>query len=103
MDNCSFAPSDLWRAVANQLLSRYANDPATDGLGIYLVLWMEPTRTASLEKGDRPETPADLRERLLDSLKLNLDSFGVISGRGDAEALAAVGVEDSRSLGTLKM
>ena len=61
--------SDLWRAVANQLLSRYANDPATDGLGIYLVLWMEPTRTASLEKGDRPETPADLRERLLDSLK----------------------------------
>lgn len=61
--------SDLWRAVANQLLSRYASDPATEGLGIYLVLWMEPTRTASLEKGDRPETPADLRERLLESLK----------------------------------
>ena len=61
--------SDLWRAVANQLLSRYANDPATEGLGIYLVLWMEPTRTASLEKGERPETPADLRERLLAALK----------------------------------
>ena len=60
--------SDLWRAVANQLLSRYANDPATDGLGIYLVLWMGADRTAPLEKGDRPETPADLRERLLDSL-----------------------------------
>lgn len=61
--------SDLWRAVGNQLLSRYTNDPATEGLGIYLVLWMEPARTASLEKGDRPETPAELRERLLDSLE----------------------------------
>ena len=61
--------SDLWRAVGNQLLSRYANDPATEGLGIYLVLWMGADRTAPLEKGERPRTPAELRERLLAGLK----------------------------------
>lgn len=61
--------SGLWRAVRNQLLPRYANDPATEGLGIYLVLWMGADRTAPLEKGDRPGTPAELRERLLAALK----------------------------------
>lgn len=61
--------SGLWRAVRNQLLPRYANDPSTEGLGIYLVLWMGADRTAPLEKGERPRTPAELRERLLDSLK----------------------------------
>lgn len=61
--------SGLWRAVRNQLLPRYANDPATEGLGIYLVLWMGADRTAPLEKGERPRTPAELRERLLAALK----------------------------------
>lgn len=61
--------SGLWRAVRNQLLPRYANDPATEGLGIYLVLWMGVDRTAPLERGERPKTPAELQERLLDSLK----------------------------------
>ena len=60
--------SDLWRAVGNQLLSRYANDPATEGLGIYLVLWMGANRTAPLKKGGRPKTPEELRERLLAEL-----------------------------------
>ena len=57
--------SDLWRAVRNQLLPRYANDPATEGLGIYLVLWTGAGRTAPLEKGEQPKTPKELRERLL--------------------------------------
>ncbi len=30
---------DLWSAVRDQLIARYAQDPATDGYGIYLVLW----------------------------------------------------------------
>ena len=30
---------DLWTAPGGQLLARYANDPATGGFGIYLVLW----------------------------------------------------------------
>ena len=61
--------ADLWRAVRNQLLPRYANDPATEGLGIYLVLWMGEAYTAHLENGDQPKTPKELRERLLDSLE----------------------------------
>lgn len=60
--------SDLWRAVRNQLLPGYTNDPATEGLGIYLVLWMGANRTAPLEKGERPKTPGELRERLLAAL-----------------------------------
>ena len=56
--------TDLWRAVRHQLLPRYANDPATEGLGIYLVLWFGPEYTVTAKSG-RPATPAELRERLL--------------------------------------
>ena len=59
--------ADLWRAVRNQLLPRYANDPATEGLGIYLVLWFGPGRTVTAKTG-RPATPEALRKRLLDEL-----------------------------------
>lgn len=59
--------SDLWRAVRNQLLPRYANDPATEGLGIYLVLWFGERHTAVAESG-RPRSPAALREHLLREL-----------------------------------
>ena len=30
---------DLWSAVRDQLIAHYARNPATDGYGIYLVLW----------------------------------------------------------------
>ncbi len=56
--------ADLWRAVRNQLIPRYANDPATEGLGIYLVLWFGPEYTVTAKSG-RPATPEALRERLL--------------------------------------
>ena len=59
--------SDLWRAVRNQLLPRYANDPATEGLGIYLVLWFGARVTAVAENG-RPGSPDALREHLLAEL-----------------------------------
>lgn len=60
--------SDLWRAVRNQLLPRYANDPATGGLGVYLVLWTGEAYTSHLENGDQPKNPEELRERLLAEL-----------------------------------
>lgn len=59
--------SDLWRAVRNQLLPRYANDPATEGLGIYLVLWFGARVTAVAENG-RPGSPDALREHLFAKL-----------------------------------
>ena len=59
--------SDLWRAVRNQLLPRYANDPATEGLGIYLVLWFGARVTAVAESG-RPGSPDALGEHLLREL-----------------------------------
>ena len=60
--------TDLWSAVRNQLLPRYTTDPATEGLGIYLVLWFGPGLTAPASDGPRPQTVGDLRERLLANL-----------------------------------
>ena len=59
--------ADLWRAVRNQLLPRYTTDPATEGLGIYLVLWFGRKCTVTA-KSDRPATPEALRERLLEEM-----------------------------------
>ena len=58
----------LWRAVRNQLLPRYTNDPATEGLGIYLVLWFGAWLTAPLAEGPRPQSADDLRDRLIADL-----------------------------------
>ncbi|MCY4596100.1 MAG: hypothetical protein OXC19_15045, partial [Bryobacterales bacterium] len=59
---------DVWRAIRNQLLPRYTNDPATGGLGIYLVLWFGPQHTAPVPEGPRPQTPDAMRDRLLANL-----------------------------------
>ena len=62
---------ELWRAVGNQLLPRYANDPATEGLGIYLVLWLGPEEKMPLSPDGRlPKTPEKLQEWLLAALTL---------------------------------
>ena len=60
--------ADLWRAVHDQLLPHYANDPAAEGLGIFLVLWFGRRRTAPVPEGERPRTPEELRERLVAQL-----------------------------------
>ena len=60
--------SEVWTAVRDQLLPRYTNDPATEGLGIYLVLWFGPELTASVPSGRKPATPDEMRDRLLGSL-----------------------------------
>lgn len=59
---------DVWSAVQNQLLPRYTNDPGTEGLGIYLVLWFGPDRTPLSPEGRRPRDPDELRDQLLASL-----------------------------------
>ena len=60
--------SEVWSAVRNQLLPRYTNDPATEGLGIYLVLWFGPEQTASVPGARKPTTPEQMRDRLLANL-----------------------------------
>lgn len=53
----------IWTAWRDQLDTRYTNDPATHGYGIYLVLWFGYAPKSSPE-GARPQSAKDL-ERLL--------------------------------------
>ncbi len=61
----------LWSTVRDQLIARYTRDPATDGYGIYLVLWFgeAPGRgTPPPAIGTRPAGPDALRRRLKEEL-----------------------------------
>ena len=64
---------DLWKAMRDQLMAQYTTDPATDGYGIYLVLWFaDPNKPASRHPdGSRPSTPEELRRRLEQELTAN--------------------------------
>ena len=61
---------DLWKAMRDQLMAQYTTDPATDGYGIYLVLWFaDPNNPATRHPdGSRPSTPEELRRRLQQEL-----------------------------------
>ena len=62
----------LWSALRNQLMAQYTRDPATDGYGIYLVLWfgeIEKHRTPPPPSGVRPDSPEALKARLEETLK----------------------------------
>lgn len=54
----------VWSSASRQLAARYATDPAADGHGIYLVLWLDPNRTAPAPEGRRPDSPEEMEERL---------------------------------------
>lgn len=55
----------LYRAVRDQLVARYAQDPATGGHGIFLALWFgAPLQTPLDETGTRPGSPEELQRRL---------------------------------------
>ena len=57
----------LWSALHDQLISQYARDPATNGCGIYLVLWfgeIDGCRTPPPAKDKRPPSPDALRQRI---------------------------------------
>jgi hypothetical protein len=62
---------DLWRAARDQLLAKYATDPSTGGLGVYIVLWFGPelelVRTSPT--GRRPANPDELRQWLEETLE----------------------------------
>lgn len=56
---------DLWRAAADQLVAKYASNPATGGHGIFLVFWFGGDETTTPdETGTRPESPKELHQRL---------------------------------------
>ena len=63
----------LYRAARDQLVARYARDPATGGHGIFLALWFGDPEKAPLDDTDtRPGTPEELRQRLEDCLARQL-------------------------------
>lgn len=57
---------DLWKAMRNQLMAKYTPEPATEGYGIYLVLWFaDPDKPARRNPdGGRPSSPEELRQWL---------------------------------------
>ena len=62
---------DLWRAIRDQLIDKYSRDPGAAGFGIYLVFWFGAGRTQPSPNGPRPRTPAELRERLEETLSFD--------------------------------
>lgn len=59
---------DLWHAMRSQLTGQYTTDPATDGYGIYLVLWFEGENVPPSSSGRRPTSPQELKEMLEQNL-----------------------------------
>ena len=60
---------DIWRAVDEQLVAKYARAPESEGYGIYLVFWFGPDHMRVMPPhGRRPKTPAKLKEGLEEQL-----------------------------------
>lgn len=55
---------DLWTAVSEQLITKYATLPAADGHGIYLVLWFGGNHVGKGPSAEPPRTPEALRQML---------------------------------------
>lgn len=58
---------EIWRAAGAQL-TRYAQDPAAGGYGIYLVLWFGGQRMPLPPSGSRPRSADDVERELNDIL-----------------------------------
>ena len=60
---------DLWRAMHEQLIVKYARDPRADGRGLYVVFWFGADRKQpSPPQGAWPRTADELEARLRDTL-----------------------------------
>lgn len=60
---------ELWTAVSDQLVRRYARDPGSLGYGIYLVLWFGADDVTSPPKPlQKPTTAGELEQMLIDRL-----------------------------------
>ena len=86
----------LWSALRDQLIARYATDPATGGYGIYLVLWFgeTPGRRVPPSSGSRPGGPEELKARLeavLTPEEARRVSVRVIDVSGPAPAATPLG------------
>lgn len=58
---------ELWKALRNQLMAQYINEPKAQGHGIYLVLWFGDSKKpmpATLDGGKKPKSPQELQTRL---------------------------------------
>ena len=61
----------LWSAPRDQLIAQYTRDPATDGYGIYVVLWfgeVDGHRNPPPPSGIYPDSPEALKARLEEAL-----------------------------------
>ena len=57
---------ELWSGIEDQLIAKYLRDPRTGGYGIYLVFWFGRDHvTRAPPVGTRPESPDELRARLI--------------------------------------
>ncbi len=59
---------NLWSAIHDQLIAKYARDPSADGNGIYLVFWYGFEMCTRPPSGQRPKSAQELRTRLLATL-----------------------------------
>ena len=59
---------ELWSAIRDQLIAKYASDHKADGYGIYLVFWFGGEYTQPPPSGTRPVNAKEMEERLEDSL-----------------------------------
>ena len=55
---------DLWRAIHEQLISKYIRDPGADGHGIYLVFWFGGQRMKPPSDGKKLRSAVELEDRL---------------------------------------
>ena len=59
---------ELWSAVQNQLIGKYAVDPGSGGYGVYVVFWFGLDKQRPRSDGKRPSSPEMLEVLLRESL-----------------------------------
>ena len=59
---------ELWSAIHNQLIAKYASDHKADGYGIYLVFWFGKEDTKTPHKRGYPADAEEMKKWLEDSL-----------------------------------
>ena len=59
---------ELWSAVHQQLIAKYAVDPASGGYGVYVVFWFGSDKQRPRSDGERPNSPEKLETLLRESL-----------------------------------
>lgn len=61
---------DLWTAIRDQLIAKYARDPGAEGYGIYLVFWFGDIEECRPTPGPNltPQNVAELKSGLLNTL-----------------------------------